>query len=84
MILRPFLALSLLLLSACMAPPAQREAEGTIDPVRACRTACNRAADICADQRSAQSTGGLAEPTERGMTAVCNNELRQCLVRCGG
>lgn len=71
------------LLAGCMAPPAQRERQGQIDPVQACRSACNRAADVCTDQRSAQSTGPLSAPMDRGMTAVCNKELQQCLARCG-
>lgn len=77
-------ALCALLLSGCMAPPAERERQGLIDPVQACRNACNRAADICADQRSAQSSGAISAPQETGMTRVCNTELRQCLSRCSG
>ncbi|MFM2045372.1 MAG: hypothetical protein RLY86_3948 [Pseudomonadota bacterium] len=77
-------ALLPLLLAACMAPPAERERQGQIDPAKACRLACERSADVCSGQRSAQSSGGISAPTEYGMTAVCNTEFRQCLVRCGG
>lgn len=72
-------------LSGCMATPAEREKqEQGLDPRKACIASCNRAADICSDQRAAQSTGSLSAPQEYGMTAVCNSELRQCLTGCGG
>lgn len=68
-----------------MATPAEREKQTQgLDPRKACIAACNRAAAICADQRSAQSSGALTAPQEYGMTAVCNSELRQCLTGCGG
>lgn len=69
---------ALLLLGGCMAAPAQREAEGKIDPTQACRVQCNRDSQVCEDQRSARSGN-----TTYGMGATCQNELSACLRRCG-
>ncbi|MFC7331555.1 hypothetical protein [Rhodocista pekingensis] len=73
-------ALLPVLLTACMAPPARREAQGSAtDGHQACLAQCNREADVCFDQRSAQDGN-----TTYGMGATCQTELKSCLTRCGG
>lgn len=72
-------AAALALLSACMPPPAMREAqETTLNPLQACRAQCNRENQICTDQRAARDGG-----TVFGVGAICQNELQACLSRCG-
>ncbi|ACI97869.1 hypothetical protein [Rhodospirillum centenum] len=72
-------ALLPVLLTACMAPPARREAQGATDGHQACLAQCNREADVCFDQRSAQDGN-----TTYGMGATCQAEMKSCLNRCGG
>jgi len=79
-----FCLTALLVLAGCMPPPAQRERAGAVsDPRQACLAACNRAADVCYDQRAARDNAATTMPQTHGMAAICDRELRACLQRCG-
>jgi len=74
---------ALLLLAGCMATPAQRESRSGMDPRSACMAQCNRDANVCGDQQSAQS-GNTSQigNTDFGMGATCKADLQRCLARC--
>lgn len=74
----------LLLLTGCMAAPAQREAKAGLDPRRACIAQCNRDNNICQDQQSTRSGGNTSQVgnTSYGMGATCKAELENCMRRC--